>query len=131
MGRAFPAPAPAPDRDAYLMNALGKQTRQPLRDLQHEGVAAGDGERPHPHGHHRWEIERRDPGDHAEGLADRTDVVAAEACSLNEPFNSSAKPQAYSTISIPTCTSAVASDRTLPCSDVTMRAISSRLEATR
>ena len=31
MGRAFPAPAPAPDRDAYLMNALGKQTRQPLR----------------------------------------------------------------------------------------------------
>ena len=31
MGRAFPAPAPAPDRDAYLMNTLGKQTRQPLR----------------------------------------------------------------------------------------------------
>ena len=33
MGRAFPAPAPAPDRDAYLMNALGKQTRQPLKSL--------------------------------------------------------------------------------------------------
>ena len=41
MGRAFPAPAPAPDRDAYLMNALGKQTRQPLSWARQEGLLAG------------------------------------------------------------------------------------------
>ena len=43
MGRGFPAPAPAPDRDAYLMNALGKQTRQPLRaawDVRHAFAGA-------------------------------------------------------------------------------------------
>src|SRR6185503_21359990 len=30
--------------------------------------------RPHPHGHHRGEVERRDPGDDAVRLADRVDV---------------------------------------------------------
>ena len=32
--------------------------------------------RPHPHGHHRREVERRDAGDDAERLADRVDVDA-------------------------------------------------------
>ena len=43
MGRAFPAPAPAPDRDAYLMNTLGKQTRQPLRPSCLVGGVTVDG----------------------------------------------------------------------------------------
>jgi hypothetical protein len=40
-----------------------------LRGLQHERVAAGDGDREHPHRHHRREVERRDPGDDTERLA--------------------------------------------------------------
>ena len=38
--------------------------------LQDEGVSAGDGEREHPHRHHRREIERRDARANAQRLAD-------------------------------------------------------------
>ena len=39
------------------------------RRLEHKGVARGDRHREHPHGHHDGEVERRDAGDHAQGLA--------------------------------------------------------------
>ena len=45
-----------------------------LRRLEDEGVPAGDRGRPHPHGHHHGEVERRDARDDAERLADRVDV---------------------------------------------------------
>ena len=37
--------------------------------LQHKSVAACDGNGEHPHGHHHWEVERRDACHHAQGLA--------------------------------------------------------------
>ena len=46
------------------------------RRLEHERVAARDGDREHPHRHHRREVERRDARDHAERLADRVGVDA-------------------------------------------------------
>ena len=64
-------------RDARLLQQLGREDRRRrvlLRRLEHEGVAARERGRPHPHGHHRREVERRDPGDDAERLADRVDV---------------------------------------------------------
>ena len=64
-------------REAGLLQQLGGQHRGGrvlLGRLQHERVAAGDRGRPHPHGHHRREVERRDAGDDAERLADRVDV---------------------------------------------------------
>ena len=39
-----------------------------FRGLEHEGIAAGDGEREHPHRHHRREVERGDAGAHANRL---------------------------------------------------------------
>ena len=47
-----------------------------LRRLEHERVPARDRRREHPHRHHRGEVERRDPADDAERLADRVDVDA-------------------------------------------------------
>ena len=41
-----------------------------LRRLEDEGIAARDGEREHPHRHHRREVERRDAGDDPERLPD-------------------------------------------------------------
>ena len=64
-------------RQASLLQQLGhveRSRRILLRRLEHERVAAGDGGRPHPHGHHRGEVERGDAGDDAERLADRVDV---------------------------------------------------------
>ena len=64
-------------RQAGLLEELGRQQRGGrvlLRGLEDEAVAAGDRGRPHPHGHHRGEVEGRDAGHHAEGLADRVDV---------------------------------------------------------
>src|SRR6266478_2136634 len=46
-------------------------------------------------------------------------------CSVYSPFNSWGMPQANSTTSMPRVTSPLASDSTLPCSSVTMRANSS------
>ena len=53
-----------------------RRRRVLLRRLEHERVAAGDRDREHPQRHHRREVERRDPGDHAERLADRVGVDA-------------------------------------------------------
>ena len=53
-----------------------RRRRVLLRRLQDERVAAGERRRPHPHRDHRGEVERRDPGDDAERLADRVDVDA-------------------------------------------------------
>ena len=36
--------------------------------FQHEGVAADQRHGVHPHWHHSWKIERRDAGDHSQGL---------------------------------------------------------------
>src|SRR3546814_1533197 len=46
--------------------------------LQDEGVAAREHHREHPHRHHRRKVERRDAGNHAQGLAegDGVDAVA-------------------------------------------------------
>ncbi len=59
-------------REAGLLEQLPDQhrcRRIALRRLQDEGVAAGDGDRIHPHRHHGREVERRDAGDDAERLA--------------------------------------------------------------
>ena len=59
-------------REAGLLEQLPDQHRGggiALGRLQDEGVAAGDGDRIHPHRHHGREIERRDAGDDAERLA--------------------------------------------------------------
>ena len=48
------------------------------------------------------------------------------ACSEKPPFISVGMPQANSITSRPRCTSPIASESTLPCSSVRMRAISSR-----
>ena len=45
-----------------------------LGRFQDEGVAAGKRHREHPHRHHRREIERGDPGHHADRLAHRETV---------------------------------------------------------
>ena len=45
-----------------------------LRRLQHERVPARERGRPHPHWHHRREVERRDSGDNAQRLPDRVHV---------------------------------------------------------
>ena len=67
--------------DAVRQTRLGGELGQPvggrgvlLAGLEHEGVAAGDRQREHPHRHHGREVERRDARDHAERLADRGDV---------------------------------------------------------
>ena len=62
---------------ARLGEQLGRQDRRGrvlLGRLEHERVAARERRRPHPHRDHRREVERRDPGDDAERLADRVDV---------------------------------------------------------
>ena len=48
--------------------------RVSLRWLQHERVAARDGERKHPHRDHHRKVERRDPGDDPERLTDRVAI---------------------------------------------------------
>src|SRR5207253_10119648 len=48
----------------------------PYTTLFRSRVPAGESRRPHPHGHHRGEVEGRDPGGDAERLADRVDVDA-------------------------------------------------------
>jgi hypothetical protein len=51
-----------------------RRRRVALAGLEHERVAARDGDRVHPHRHHHREVERRDAGDDAERLAEREDV---------------------------------------------------------
>ena len=66
-----------PSGKAGLLEQLGGEDRRGrvlLGRLEDERVPARDRRRPHPHGHHRGEVERRDPGDDAERLADRVDV---------------------------------------------------------
>ena len=69
----------APRRQAGGGEQLGEEHRRRrilLARLEHERVAAGQGVGEHPHRHHRREVERGDPGDDAERLADRVDVDA-------------------------------------------------------
>ena len=82
--------------------------------------------RAHPHRHHRREVERRDPGDDAERLADRVDVDPVETFSENPPLSRCGIPHANSITSSPRATSPCASESTLPCSSVRSAAISSR-----
>ena len=51
-----------------------RHARIALGGLEDEGVAGGDGGGELPHRNHGGEVERRDAGDDAEGLADRIDV---------------------------------------------------------
>ena len=69
-----PGGSPASSSSSAMRNA-GR--RVALRRLQHEGVAAGERHREHPHRHHRREVERRDAGADAERLAHRPAVDAA------------------------------------------------------
>ena len=67
-------------REAGLGEELGDEQvdrRVLLARLEHERVAAGEGVGEHPHRDHRREVERRDPGDDAERLADRVHVDPA------------------------------------------------------
>ena len=64
-------------RQAGLPPQLGHEQRWrrvALARLEDEGVAAGDGNRVHPHGDHHREVERRDAGHHPERLAERVRV---------------------------------------------------------
>ena len=63
--------------NARFLQELGDVVRRRwifLRRLEDERVAARDRRRPHPHRHHRGEVERCDPADDTERLADRVDV---------------------------------------------------------
>ena len=67
--------------DALGQSGLGPQLGQdqggrrvPLAGLEHEGVAAGDGHREHPHRHHRREVERRDADADTQRLPERVQV---------------------------------------------------------
>ncbi len=69
--------------DALRQPGLNEQFAQTHRHsgitfgwLQNEGIAAGDRGRRLPERDHRREVERRDPGHHAERLADGIDVDA-------------------------------------------------------
>ena len=53
-----------------------RRARHPLARLEDEGVAGGDRDRVHPERHHDREVERRDPGDDTERLAERVRVDA-------------------------------------------------------
>ena len=116
---------------AGLLQQLGRRRSTPT-DPSRDGfstkrVAAGDRGRPHPHRHHRREVERRDAGDDAERLADRVDVDArSRPARRTRPSSSVGIPQANSTTSRPRATSPIASESTLPCSAVRIRARSSR-----
>ncbi len=75
-------------RQAGFQRQLGHQQRAgrvPLGGLQHEGVAADDGHRPHPQRHHDREVERRDAGrdperlELAPGVDRRPDIAAVLA----------------------------------------------------
>ena len=62
---------------ARLDGQLGQAHRYgrvALGRLEDEGVAHGDGRRQHPQRDHGREVERRDAGDHAQGLAQGIDV---------------------------------------------------------
>ena len=59
-----------------LRQPLGVVAGILLGRLQDERVPAGDRVREHPHGYHRREVERRDPGHHAERLPEREHVDA-------------------------------------------------------
>jgi hypothetical protein len=50
--------------------------------------------------------------------------IPVEACSLKPPFSRLGIPHANSTFSRPRCTSPIASDRTFPCCEVIIAAIS-------
>ena len=66
-------------RNPGLLQDLGGQDRGRgilLRRLENERVPARDRRRPHPHGDHGGEVERRDPCDDAQRLPDRVDVDA-------------------------------------------------------
>ena len=91
-----------------------------LRGLEHERVAARDRRRPHPHRHHRREVERRDAGDDAERLADRVDVDAGRGLLGVLALQERRHAAANSITSSPRVTSPSASESTLPCSAVRM-----------
>ena len=64
-------------RRARFHEQLGEAQRNArilLRRFADESVAAGDGQREHPHRHHGREVERRDARHHADRLADRVGV---------------------------------------------------------
>jgi hypothetical protein len=66
-----------PVGQARLLVELGHpqgHRRVTLGRLEHEGVAAGDRDRVHPHRDHDREVERGDPGRDPERLADRVAV---------------------------------------------------------
>ena len=52
-----------------------------LRGLENKGIARGNRNAEHPHRDHGWEVERGNPGDHAQGLAHGIDVNAG-ACAF-------------------------------------------------
>ena len=58
----------------HQFSQTDRHGRITLRRLQDEGVAAGDRRGKHPHWDHGREIERRDAGADADGLADRIHV---------------------------------------------------------
>ncbi len=51
-----------------------RHRRVALRRLEDEGIAAGDRRGEFPHRDHGREVERRDAGDHAQGLAQRIEI---------------------------------------------------------
>ena len=64
-------------RDARFLQQLRRVHRRRrilLRRLQHERVPTRKRRRPHPHRHHRREIERRDPRHHTNRLPDRVHI---------------------------------------------------------
>ena len=71
----FSTPRRQPRLKKQFCQAVGRK-RHLLARLEHEAVAAGDGQRVHPHGHHSREIERRDASAHPHWLARGSTVNA-------------------------------------------------------
>lgn len=119
--------------DAVGQSGLAEQLGEPeggrgvlLAGLEDEGVAAGDGEREHPHRHHGREVERRDAATTPSGWRIEATSTRLATWVDSSPLSCTVMPQARSTISRPRATSPRASSWTLPCSAVMRRAISSR-----
>ncbi len=103
-----------------------------LRGLQHEGVAAGDGDAEHPHRDHGREVERGDAGADAQRLAHRIDVdPRAGGPRCIRPLRAWGMPQANSITSRPRWMSPLLSASTLPCSEESRAASSSIRASTR
>jgi hypothetical protein len=98
--------------------------RIPLAGLQDEGVTRRDRDRKHPNRNHRRKVEGRNPGADAERLSEGERVDTAGDLVGVLALRRDGSPHANSTTSSPRWISPSASERTMPCSEEIILAIS-------